>query len=149
MSIESISASFESLSLSLSLSVCMCISNSQITIHGDAVFRLNERKAHDQSCNCTEEWTFIFFLSSTVWFNRSRKSNWKKVIERATMKELQSRPPYIFIARKLQTNLHLTMECNINTIRNLWMQTVHDQTQQYYFIIFQDMKLQCNCKMHK
>lgn len=150
MSIESISASFESLSLTLSLCVYV---------------HLQQSDYYTRWCCVSLEWTqsarpimqlyrgmnlYIFFLSSTVWFNRSRKSNWKKVIERATMKELQSRPPYIFIARKLQTNLHLSMECHINTIRMyLWMQTVHDQTQQYYFIIFQDMKLQCNCKMHK
>lgn len=90
MSIESISASFESLSLTLSLSLCMCISNSQITIHGDAVFRLNERKAHDQSCNCTEEWTFIIFFVINCMIQQKQKieleeSHWTGNNERAAI----------------------------------------------------------------
>lgn len=141
--------------VSHSFSLCVCVSPTVRLLYTVMLcFAWMNAKRTTNHATVQRNEPLYFFLSSTVWFNRSRKSNWKKVIERATMKELQSRPPYIFIARKLQTNLHLSMECNINTIRNnnlmyLRMQTVHDQTQQYYFIIFQDMKLQCNCKMHK
>lgn len=144
MSIESISASFESITLSFSLSLRQITHRwycfDCVSLEWTQSARPNMRPFRGMNRN------FCCFFFTATEFRRSKTPNWKKVIERGQQWRvvlLRLRPSYFHQSVELQTSAHLSTEnvqhqCDShNNLMNLWIVRcmTKQHTQQFYFII--------------